>query len=132
MMTLATVSMLGPIAAAPVLHRFPAAPPPQLDVLMFSGFVLSIFTLLVWMHPVKSRFHAFVFAACLGGLATYGFLQGAWPLGIVATVWSASAFWRWHQKKDLANPINEIRHRIMFSQVHLKSDSPKGRTFEWN
>jgi len=131
MWTPVAINTLTLIATAPALHRFQAAAP-QADVLMMSGFFLSIFTLLVWMHPVRSKFRALVFAACLAGLATYGFLQGAWPLGIVATVWSASAFWRWHQKKELANPINEIRRRIIFSQVHLKSDSPIGRTFEWN
>jgi hypothetical protein len=131
MWTPLTINALTPIAIAPVPHRFQIAPP-QPDVLMMSGFFLSIFTLLVWMHPVRSRLRTLVFAACLAGMATYAFLQGAWPVGIVATVWSASALRRWHQKQDLVNPINEIRHRIMFSRIHLKSDSPKGWTFEWN
>ena len=32
--------------------------------------------------------------ACLLGSA-YGFLQGAWPFGVVEAIWAAVAAWRW-------------------------------------
>ena len=35
-------------------------------------------------------------AACLLGSA-YGFLQGAWPFGVVEAVWSLVAFRRWRR-----------------------------------
>ncbi|MGB6545333.1 MAG: hypothetical protein WA871_11895 [Candidatus Acidiferrales bacterium] len=43
----------------------------------------------------RSRWFTAVFAvACLLGSA-YGFLQGAWPFGLVEIVWSAIALRRW-------------------------------------
>jgi hypothetical protein len=43
----------------------------------------------------RSRWFIFSFAvACLLGSA-YGFLQGAWPFGLVEAVWSAVALRRW-------------------------------------
>jgi hypothetical protein len=35
-------------------------------------------------------------AACVLG-SVYGFLQGAWPFGIVEAVWAAVALQRWQQ-----------------------------------
>jgi hypothetical protein len=42
---------------------------------------------------------AFAFACALGSI--YGFLQGAWPFGLVEGVWAAVAVQRWWLKKDL-------------------------------
>jgi len=36
---------------------------------------------------------AFAFACALG--SSYGFLQGAWPFGLVEAVWSVVALRRW-------------------------------------
>jgi hypothetical protein len=132
MWTPPTINMLNPIASAPVMHRFAAAPPPQLDVLMLSGFLISIFTLLVWMHPVPSRLQALVFAASLAGLAVYGFLQGAWPIGIVAMVWSAAALRRWQQWKHIARAGNKNRRASRFSGNLGHSESIHGQVSEWN
>jgi hypothetical protein len=38
---------------------------------------------------------AFAGACALGSL--YGFLQGAWPFGIVEAIWSLVAVRRWHR-----------------------------------
>jgi hypothetical protein len=48
-------------------------------------------------YALESRSHWFVllFAlACALG-STYGFLQGAWPFGLVESVWSIVALRRW-------------------------------------
>jgi hypothetical protein len=31
--------------------------------------------------------------------SVYGFLQGAWPFGIVEAIWAAVAGWRWRNSK---------------------------------
>ena len=36
---------------------------------------------------------AFAFACALGSI--YGFLQGAWPFGLVEGIWSLVALYRW-------------------------------------
>jgi hypothetical protein len=40
---------------------------------------------------------AFAVACALGSV--YGFLQGAWPFGVVEAVWSAVALRRWKQAR---------------------------------
>jgi hypothetical protein len=40
-------------------------------------------------------------AACLASSA-YGFLQGAWPFGVVELIWSAVAIRRWHVRRQSA------------------------------
>ena len=35
--------------------------------------------------------------SCVLG-SSYGFLQGAWPFGLVEGVWSAVAAWRWWRR----------------------------------
>jgi hypothetical protein len=37
----------------------------------------------------------FAGACALGSI--YGFLQGAWPFGVVEAIWAVVAAWRWHR-----------------------------------
>ncbi len=47
----------------------------------------------------RSRWYILAFAgACLLG-STYGFLQGAWPFGLVEAIWSLVAIRRWPNSK---------------------------------
>ncbi len=39
---------------------------------------------------------AFAVACALGSI--YGFLQGAWPFGLVEAIWAGVAVWRWRGK----------------------------------
>jgi hypothetical protein len=60
-------------------------------------FGLIAVTLMLLFYALEHRSHWYVLAfagACALGSA-YGFLQGAWPFGIVEAVWSAIAFRRW-------------------------------------
>jgi hypothetical protein len=48
-------------------------------------------------YALEDRSHWFIFAfaaACALG-SVYGFLQGAWPFGLVEAVWSVVAGRRW-------------------------------------
>ena len=38
---------------------------------------------------------AFAVACALGSI--YGFLQGAWPFGVVEALWAGVAVWRWYK-----------------------------------
>jgi hypothetical protein len=44
---------------------------------------------------------AFALACALG--STYGFLQGAWPFGLIEAIWSVVAVRRWWLKKTTSN-----------------------------
>ncbi|HQT77533.1 MAG: hypothetical protein B7Z80_27380 [Rhodospirillales bacterium 20-64-7] len=48
-------------------------------------------------YTLENRSHWFVllFAASCALGSTYGFLQGAWPFGLVEAVWSVVALKRW-------------------------------------
>jgi hypothetical protein len=43
-------------------------------------------------------------AACALGSA-YGFLQGAWPFGVVEAIWSVVAMRRWWQTRHAASRV---------------------------
>jgi hypothetical protein len=51
-------------------------------------------------YSFEARSHWFVlgFAAACGLGSAYGFLQGAWPFGLVEAVWAIVAFRRWARR----------------------------------
>jgi hypothetical protein len=60
-------------------------------------FGLFAVTAMMLCYALESRGTWFILAfavSCLLGSA-YGFLQGAWPFGVVEIVWSAVALRRW-------------------------------------
>jgi len=63
-------------------------------------FGLFAVTLMLICYGLEERSPWFVLAfavACVLGSA-YGFLQGAWPFGLVEAVWSVVALGRWRAK----------------------------------
>lgn len=67
----------------------------HLDFLTLFG-LFSVSTMLVF-YALEDRSEWFILGfagACLLGSA-YGFLQGAWPFGIIEAIWSAVAARRW-------------------------------------
>jgi hypothetical protein len=62
-----------------------------------SIFGLFAVTAMLVCYAFESRSHWFILAfavACALG-SVYGFLQGAWPFGLVEAVWSLVAARRW-------------------------------------
>jgi hypothetical protein len=58
-------------------------------------------TAMMLFYALEGRSPAFVLAfagACLAASA-YGFLQGAWPFGVVEVLWSGVALRRWWQRR---------------------------------
>jgi hypothetical protein len=58
-------------------------------------------TAMLVCYGLEKRSHWFILAfaaSCLLG-STYGFLQGAWPFGLVEFVWSLVAVRRWRMEK---------------------------------
>ena len=66
-----------------------------------SAFGLFAVTAMLVTYALESKstwfILAFAFACALGSV--YGFLQGAWPFGIVEAVWSLVAARRWWIKR---------------------------------
>jgi hypothetical protein len=60
------------------------------------GLIAVSLMLLFYALERRSRWYILAFAAaCVLG-SVYGFLQGAWPFGLVEGVWSIVALRRWH------------------------------------
>jgi hypothetical protein len=73
------------VAAAATVHHAD----PHLDSLMLFGFLSAFLTMLFYLYQNQSKSTKAALAVCLAATAVYGFLQGAWPLGIIQTAWSA-------------------------------------------
>lgn len=59
--------------------------------------VLAVAAMLV-TYALEKRSHWYILAfagSCALG-STYGFLQGAWPFGVVEAIWAVVALKRWH------------------------------------
>ena len=67
----------------------------RFDALTIFGLVAVTAMLVFYAFEDRSRWFIFGFAgACLAGSA-YGFMQGAWPFGVVEAIWSLVALRRW-------------------------------------
>ena len=72
-----------------------------MDALTFFG-LLAVTAMLVF-YALESRSSWFVLAfaaACAAG-SVYGFLQGAWPFGLVEAVWAMVAARKWWLRAQL-------------------------------
>lgn len=74
----------------------------QMDTLTLFGLVAVTFMLVTYAFEERSHWFVlgFAFACALGSL--YGFLQGAWPFGVVEAIWSVVALRRWWTKRASA------------------------------
>jgi hypothetical protein len=71
-----------------------------MDALSLFG-LLAVSAMLV-TYALEDRSHWFILAfaaACALG-SIYGFLQGAWPFGLVEAVWAAVALRRWSIRRQ--------------------------------
>jgi hypothetical protein len=72
------------------------------DALTWFG-LLAVSAMLV-CYALESRspwwILGFAFACALGSI--YGFLQGAWPFGVVEAIWALVALRRWHLRRVVA------------------------------
>lgn len=65
---------------------------------MLTVYGATVVTLMMVCYTLESRSRWFTLAfaaACLGS-ASYGFLAGTWPFGVVETVWALLAAKKWH------------------------------------
>lgn len=70
-----------------------------MDTLTLFG--LFAVTAMLVAYALEDRSHWFILAfaaACALGSA-YGFLQGAWPFGLVEAIWAAVALRRWSVRR---------------------------------
>ena len=68
-----------------------------MDALTLFG--LFAVTAMLVCYALEDRSHWFVlfFAVSCGLGSAYGFLQGAWPFGVVEVIWAGVAVHRWRR-----------------------------------
>jgi hypothetical protein len=69
-----------------------------------TGFGLFAVTAMLVTYALENRSHWFILAfagGCVLG-SIYGFLQGAWPFGLVEAVWAVVAAYRWSLRKRVS------------------------------
>jgi hypothetical protein len=75
-----------------------------MDALTLFG-LLTVTAMLVF-YALEDRSPRYILAmagACLLA-SVYGFLQGAWPFGVLEVIWAGVAFWRWRRRTRLLSP----------------------------
>ncbi|HTA75618.1 MAG TPA: hypothetical protein VK791_00510 [bacterium] len=65
---------------------------------LFGLFAVTAMLVCYWFEKRSPRF-ILGFAVSCALASAYGFLQGAWPFGLVEGVWVIAALRRWHQAK---------------------------------
>lgn len=69
-----------------------------MDTLTLFGLFAVSMMLVAYTFESRSHWMVFLFAiACALG-SVYGFLQGAWPFGVIEAVWSIIALKRWNDR----------------------------------
>lgn len=68
-----------------------------MDWLGLFGFVAVTCMLVTYALEARSHFFILAFAGSCALGSVYGFLQGAWPFGIVEAVWALVALARWRK-----------------------------------
>ena len=72
---------------------------PTMNALTLFG--LFAVTAMLVFYALEKRSHWYILGfsvACALG-STYGFLQGAWPFGVIEAIWALIALKRWHSVK---------------------------------
>ncbi len=68
-----------------------------MDALTLFGLFAVTAMLVTYALEARSPWYVLGFAASCALGSAYGFLQGAWPFGLVEAVWSLVALQRWRR-----------------------------------
>ena len=66
-----------------------------MDALTLYGLFAVTAMLVFYALEARSRWYVLAFAGACGLGSLYGFLQGAWPFGLVEAIWAGVALRKW-------------------------------------
>ena len=69
-----------------------------MDHLTLFGLIAVTAMLVFYALEDHSPWFILAFAVACGLGSIYGFLQGAWPFGVVEAIWAGVAVWRWYKR----------------------------------
>ena len=70
-----------------------------MDTLTAFGLLAVTAMMLCYALEQHGHWYTLGFAAACGLGSVYGFLQGAWPFGVVEAVWMVVAFCKWLRRR---------------------------------
>ena len=73
-----------------------------MDGLTWFGLIAVTAMLIFYWAEDRSAWFVLAFAAACALASAYGFLQGAWPFGVVEAIWSVVALRRFLQRRQTA------------------------------
>lgn len=69
-----------------------------MDALTAFGLFAVTAMLLTYALEDRDRTYVLAFAGSCALASAYGFLQGAWPFGVVEAIWAGVALQRWRKR----------------------------------
>jgi len=83
-----------------------------MDLLTLFGLVaVTAMLLCYWQEERSSSFVLGFAVACAMG-SVYGFLQGAWPFGVVEAIWAVVALKRWKSRRTIGWKVSGDVDRV--------------------
>lgn len=76
-----------------------------MDALTLFGLASVTLMLLFYAYEDFSHWCVFGFAIACALASIYGFLQGAWPFGVVEAIWAFIAMKRWQKRRLAGKPL---------------------------
>ncbi len=70
----------------------------SMDSLTLFGLLAVTAMLVFYALEERSNWYVLAFAGACVLASVYGFLQGAWPFGVVEAIWAGVAVERWHRR----------------------------------
>ena len=77
-----------------------------MDGLTWFGLVAVTAMLIFYWAEDRSAWFVVAFAAACALASIYGFLQGAWPFGVVEAIWSVVALRRFMQRRNATSGVS--------------------------
>lgn len=74
-----------------------------MDALSLFGLIAVASMLVFYALEDRTPWFILAFAGSCGLASAYGFLQGAWPFGLVEAVWAGVAIHRWRVRTSSAD-----------------------------
>ena len=71
-----------------------------MDALQLFGLFAVTAMLVCYALEDRDRLFILAFAAACALGSIYGFLQGAWPFGLIEAIWAVVALRRWHIRRQ--------------------------------
>jgi hypothetical protein len=72
----------------------------MMDGLTLFGLLAVTAMLVFYALEDRSTWYVLAFAGACALASVYGFLQGAWPFGVIEAVWALVAVHRWRRKSS--------------------------------